>query len=105
VVVVMLVLVTSTKLVVDTAVVSQVAVAMVIVMQELQRSVLVLVVPVLVVDTVVGVVEEVGVDMLAVPNEVAVDMVGVVAVVVDVFLRNNRVTSSICLLHLRQMVK
>lgn len=101
----MLVLVTSTKLVVDTAVVSQVAVAMVIVMQELQRSVLVLVVPVLVVDTVVGVVEEVGVDMLAVPNEVAVDMVGVVAVVVDVFLRNNRVTSSICLLHLRQMVK
>ena len=101
----MLVLVTSTKLVVDTAVVSQVAVAMVTMMQELQRSVLDSVVPVLVADIVAVVAEEAGADMLVALNEVVVVDMVVVADVADVFLRNNRATNNICLHHPRQMVK
>ena len=99
------VLVTSTKLVADTVAVSRVAVATVIMMQELQRSVLVLVVPVLAADTVVVV--EAGVDMLVVPNEVeAVDDTEVEAVVVvDAFHRDNQATNNICLPHQRRMVK
>jgi hypothetical protein len=106
VVVVMHVLGISTKMVVVTVVVrGQVAVAMVIMMQELQRSVLVLVVPVLVVVIAVEVVGEAGADTLVAPNEVAVvDMVAEVAVVVDVFLRNNPAINNICLRQLRQMV-
>ena len=99
------VLVTSTKLVAVTVAVSQVAVATVIAMQELQRSVLDLVVPVLSVDIVVVVVEVAGADMLDALNEVAAVDTVEEAVVAGDFHKNNQATNNICLHHQKLMVK
>jgi hypothetical protein len=108
VVVVILVLVTSTKLVAGTVVVNQVAVATVTVMQVLQRSDLVLVVLVLVSrEVMVADHHQAVVDMVVERVvEAAVASTAVVAVEADDLCKNNQATSSICiLLQIRKLQK